>query len=57
MLHMLQGAWTQVGEAEFSEEHHNWKYRIAGADIEGDELVLVIAVEIDENRITVITKY
>lgn len=57
MLQMLQGAWTLVGQAEFSEEHHNWKYRLRGTDIEGDELTLVVAIDPDENRITVISKF
>lgn len=56
MLHMLQGGWILVG-TEFDDEHHNWKYRVAGKDIEGDDLSLIIAVDPGENRITVISKF
>jgi hypothetical protein len=56
MLHMLQGAWMLAG-TEFDDEYHNWKYRVAGKDIEGDDLALIIAVDPDENRITVISKF
>lgn len=53
---MLQHEWALVG-AEFDDEHHNWKYRVAGKDIEGDDLNLIIAIDPDENRITVISKF
>lgn len=56
ILHMLQHEWALVG-AEFDDEHHNWKYRVAGKDIEGDDLNLIIAIDPDENRITVISKF
>ena len=52
ILHMLQGAWALVS-TEFSDEHRSWKYKVAGKDIEGDELIL----DPDENRITVISKF
>lgn len=56
MLHMLQGAWALAG-VEFDDDHHNWKYKVAGKDIEGDDLILIIAVDRDENRVTVISKF
>ncbi len=54
---MLDGAWTLDGKPEWSEEHRNWKYKVAGKDIEGDELALVIAVNVELNRIEIITKF
>ena len=53
---MLQHEWALAG-AEFDDAHHNWKYRVAGKDIEGDDLSLIIAVDPGENRITVISKF
>lgn len=57
ILHMLEGAWRLANEPEYDEAHRNWKYKLAGHDIEGDELVLVVAVDTDEQRITIITKF
>lgn len=55
MVHMLEGAWT-LDNAEWDGEHRNWKYTLTGADIEGDALTLVIAVNVEFNRIEIITK-
>jgi hypothetical protein len=57
MLHMLEGAWTLAAPPEWDERHHNWKYKLAGQDIEGDELVLVVALNVEEQMISIITKY
>ena len=48
---------SSSGRAEYDEAHRNWKYKLFGHDIEGDELVLVVAVDTDEQRITIITKF
>ncbi len=57
IIAMLEGPWKQSGKPEWSDEHRNWKYRVEGKDIEGDELELVIAVNIEMNRIEIITKF
>lgn len=54
---MLRGSWRLSGGPEWDETHKNWKYKLTGHDIEGDELVLVVAVNQEEQLITVITKY
>ena len=55
--HMLLGAWVLERAPEWSEEHHNWKYRLRGADLEGDELTLIVAVNTEEQKIAVVTKF
>ena len=57
ILHMLQGPWTLAVPPEWDEAHRNWKYKLAGRDIEGDELVLVISLNVEEQMITIITKF
>jgi len=57
ILAMLEGAWTLATEPDWDQEHKNWEYKLAGADLEGDELRLKIAVNEEMQRITIITKY
>ena len=57
ILHMLGGKWKLDGKPEYDEKHRNWKYQLSGKDFEDDDLVLIVAVDIDENRITIITKF
>lgn len=40
---------------EWNEAAQQWKYTITGRDIDGDELKLVIAIDPDLRRLTVIT--
>jgi hypothetical protein len=54
---MLEGAWSLVGPPEWDDDHHNWKYTLMGRDIDGDELVLVVAVNVELECIDIITKY
>ncbi len=54
---MLCGPWALAAEPEWDEEHRNWKYKLAGHDIEGDELVLLISLNQEEQMITIITKF
>jgi hypothetical protein len=55
--HMLVGPWVLERMPEWSDEHRNWKYRLRGADIEGDELTLIVAVNTEEEKLSVITKF
>lgn len=57
ILCMLEGMWTLATEPEWDAAHHNWRYKLAGQDIEGDELVLLIALNTEEQMITIITKF
>jgi hypothetical protein len=54
---MLEGKWSMDAPPEWDEQHRNWKYRLKGLDVAGDELVLILAVQIEFNRIDVITKF
>jgi hypothetical protein len=54
---MLEGTWSLVAPPEWDNDHHNWKYTLAGSDIDGDDLVLVVAVIVELDRIEIITKY
>ncbi len=54
---MLDGAWVLVGSADWDDDHGTWEYKLAGSDLEGDKLVLKIAVNLELKRITVITKF
>jgi hypothetical protein len=44
-----------VSTPEWNEEHQNWKYPVSGMDLDGIPLVIVIALEPQYCRITVIT--
>lgn len=44
-----------VSPAEWNENHQNWKYAISGIDLDGAQLVVVVALEPQHCRITVIT--
>ncbi|WP_263380734.1 DUF4258 domain-containing protein [Granulicella paludicola] len=55
--HMLLGPWALERTPEWSEEHRNWKYRVRGADIEGDELTLIVSVNTEGQKLSVITKF
>jgi hypothetical protein len=57
MLHMLEGQWTLAAQPEWDEARHNWKYKLKGQDIDGDELVLLVALNVEEQMITIITKF
>lgn len=57
MLYMLERPWTSAVAPEWDEKHHNWKYKLAGKDIEGDDLVLLVALNTEEQMITIITKF
>jgi hypothetical protein len=54
---MLEGNWTLAAEPDWDQAHKNWEYKLAGTDLEGDELVLKITVNEEMQRITIITKY
>ena len=54
---MLEGDWKLVAQPDWDEAHRNWEYKLAGYDLEGDELVLKVTVNEEMQRVTVITKY
>ena len=40
---------------EWDDKHQEWKYKIAGTDIDGDSLTLVIVLDIQNQAIKIIT--
>ena len=57
ILAMLEGNWMLAAKPDWDQAHKNWEYKLAGADLEGDELALKITVNEEMQRITIITKY
>ena len=57
ILAMLEGDWTLAAKPDWDEQHKNWEYKLAGHDLDGDELVLKIAVNEELLRVTIITKF
>jgi len=55
--HMLRSQWKLAGKPKWSDEHHNWAYKLNGEDLDDDELTLIISVHEDEVEILIITKY
>jgi hypothetical protein len=51
----VNGRWKHP--PEWDEGHRNWKYRLKGTDADGEELVLIVALQIELNRIDIITKF
>ena len=46
-----------VGDAGWNDRFRNWTYRVRGADLDGDELTVVIALDPAWARITIITGF
>jgi hypothetical protein len=41
--------------AEWNEQHGSWKYQVSGRDLDGDELTVIVTIEPEFQRITVVT--
>jgi hypothetical protein len=54
---MLLSDWVLERVPEWNDDHRNWKYRLLGKDIEGDELTLIVTVNTEEQTLAVITKF
>ncbi len=54
---MLTGSWKLAGKPEWDDKHRNWKYRLVGQDIDGDELTLIVAIDSGLEDIRIITKF
>ena len=46
-----------VGDASWDDRFRNWTYRVRGADLDGDDLTVVIALDPVWARITIITGF
>jgi len=53
----LLGQGQVVREAEWSDEYNNWKYKMEGADIEGDELAAITVIVDEDFSVFVITVF
>jgi hypothetical protein len=54
---LLESRWRLQGAPEWDANRKNWKYRLVGFDLEGDALVLLVTVNEELKRVTVITKF
>jgi len=47
----------KVSKHEWDEEHQNWKYRIIGADIDGDELTAITVIVDSDMQLIIVTVF
>lgn len=57
VLHGLERPWTFERPPEFNKSQWQWKYRIATESIDGDELVIIIAVDTANRSFEVVTRW
>jgi hypothetical protein len=58
VIHGLERSdWTLVGHPDWDESYRSYKYRICTADIEGEELTIVLAAYPNEKRIAILTAW
>lgn len=57
VVHGLEREWRFERAPEFSEANWQWKYRILTETIEGDVLVILIAVDTSNRSFEVITRW
>ena len=55
ILHVLM--WGDVVEVQEDSEYQNWKCRVAGVDTDGNELVLLSAIDENERSVLCITVF
>jgi hypothetical protein len=54
---LKRAGWTLKGQPEFSTDFWQWKYTIKTQDIEGDPIVIVVAVDTKGRSFEVITRW
>ena len=57
VIHGLERDWAFDRMPEFNKDEWQWKYRIATESIDGDEIVIVIAVDTANRSFEVVTKW
>ncbi len=57
VIHGLERDWTFDRSPEFNKDEWQWKYRIATESIDGDEIVIVIAVDTTNRSFEVVTRW
>jgi hypothetical protein len=56
VIHGLQRPWAFDRPPEFNRDEWQWKYRIATQSIDGDDLVIIVAVDTANRSFEVITR-
>ena len=46
-----------MGDPEWNERFGDWTYRVSGTDLDGDDLTVVVALDPEWARITIITGF
>jgi hypothetical protein len=57
VIHGLERDWHFERPPEFNEDEWQWKYRIATENIEGEFLLILIAVDTQDRSFEVVTKW
>jgi hypothetical protein len=55
MLYVIN--WGKIKDLQWDNERQNFKCKFEGTDVDGDELVLIAAIDKDRNEIICITIY
>ena len=57
VIHGLEGPWKFERPPEFNNDEWQWKYRIATESIDGDPLIIIIAVDTPNRSFEVVTRW
>jgi len=57
VMHGLERPWTFERPPEFNKDKWQWKYRIATESIDGEPLVIIIAVDTANRSFEVVTRW
>lgn len=57
VIHGLEREWKFEKQPEFNREQWQWKYRIATETIDGDPMVIIVAVDTTNRTFEVITRW
>jgi len=57
VIHGLERDWKFDRKPEFNRDEWQWKYRLATESVDGDEIVVVIAVDAANRSFEVVTRW
>lgn len=57
VIHGIERPWTLERSPEFNKDEWQWKYRIATESIDGDPMVIIVAVDTVNRSFQVITRW
>lgn len=57
VVHGLEGPWIYERPPTFNKDEWQWKYRIATESIDGDDIVIIIAVDTLNRSFDVVTRW